>query len=234
MEWKTVAEKIVQDDQNKWDQRWLAEELEVAKLGKDGWPFSDLAMSQFCQKLDIPVRYFRRLPDEMKIVVANYDLERLKGTSFFVRGKGDWIRAFLSAEYVAYNNSEIAQTAESLLRNGALDVKSFVLEETHMFLKIISEDIVDRESGLKGGIMIGNSEVGMGSIQVYPFVFRKPCTNDLIVTTEKSFRHAHIHLTPHELTTRMAEAIGEGFRVASSVLDRFLKTREEPIADPLE
>ena len=234
MDWKSVAEKIVLDDQNKWDQRWLAEELEVAKLGHDVWPFSDLAMSQFCQKLDIPVRYFRRLPDEMKILVANHDLKRLKGTSFFVRGKGQWIRAFLSAEYVAYNNSEIAQTAESLLRNGALDVKSFVLEETHMFLKIISEDIVDREAGLKAGIMIGNSEVGMGSVSVEPFVFRKPCTNDLIVSREKSFRHAHIHLTAHELTRRMAEAISEGFRVASSVLDAFLKTREVKVVDPLE
>ena len=234
MDWKSVAAKIIQDDQNKWDQRWLAEELYVAKLGHDVWPFSDLAMSQFCQKLDIPIRYFRRLPDEMKIVVANYDLGRLKGTSFLVRGKDQWIRAFLSAEYVAYNNCEIAQTAESLLRNGALDVKSFVLEETHMFLKIISEDIVDRGAGLKAGIMIGNSEVGMGSVSVEPFVFRKPCTNDLIVSQEKSFRHAHIHLTAYELTRRMAEALGEGFRVASSILDAFLKTREVKVVDPLE
>jgi hypothetical protein len=234
MDWKTVSDKIVQDDQNKWDQTWLAEELEVAKLGNDVWPFSDLAMSQFCQKLDIPVRYFRRLPDEMKITVANYDLERLKGTSFLVRGKGEWIRAFLSAEYVAYNNSEIAETVQGLLGNGALSMKSFVLEETHMFLKIISEEIWDVESGLKAGIMIGNSEVGMGSVSVEPFVFRKPCTNDLIVSQEKSFRHAHIHLTEYEMTRRMAEAVSEGFSVASSVLDAFLKTREEPIPDPVE
>src|SRR5262249_55293008 len=119
-------------------------------------------------------------------------------------------------------------------KNGALDVKSFVLEETHMFLKIISEDIVDREAGLKAGIIIGNSEVGMGSISVEPFVFRKPCTNDLIVSREKSFRHAHIHLSTHELTRRMAAAISEGFRVASSVLDAFLKTREVKVVDPLE
>ena len=234
MDWKSVAEKIIQDDQNKWEQTYLAEELEVTKLGLGVWPFSDHALTQFCQKLDIPVRYFRRLPDEMKITVANFDLRRLKGTSFFVRGKGEWVRAFLSAEYVAYNNSVIAQTAESLLKNGALDVKSFVLEETHMFLKIISEDIVDREAGLKAGIMIGNSEVGMGSVSVEPFVFRKPCTNDLIVSREKSFRHAHIHLTAHELTRRMAEAVSEGFQVASSVLDAFLKSREVKVVDPLE
>src|SRR5438067_1213876 len=200
MDWKTVAEKIIQNDQNKWEQTYLAEELEVAKVGIGVWPFSDHAMSQFCQKLDIPVRYFRRLPDEMKMTVANFDLRRLKGTSFFVRGKGEWVRAFLSAEYVAYNNSEIAETVQSLLGNGALTMKSFVLEETHMYLKIISDEIWDVESGLKAGIMIGNSEVGMGSVSVEPFVFRKPCTNDLIVSREKSFRHAHIHLTAYELT----------------------------------
>jgi hypothetical protein len=234
MDWKTVAEKIIQDDQNKWEQTYLAEELEVTKVGIGVWPFSDHAMSQFCQKLDIPVRYFRRLPDEMKMTVANFDLRRLKGTSFFVRGKSEWVRAFLSAGYVAYNNREIEQTVAELLGDINILVKDFVLEETNMYLKIISEEIHDREAGLKAGIIIGNSEVGMGSVSVEPFVFRKPCTNDLIVSQETSFRHAHIHLTAYELTRRMAEAVSEGFRVVSSVLDTFLKTREVKVVDPLE
>jgi hypothetical protein len=144
-----------------------------------------------------------------------------------LRGRSDWIRAFLSEEYIAYNNSEIAGTVQSLLGKGALSMRSFVLEETHMFLKIISEDIWDVESGLKAGIMIGNSEVGMGSVSVEPFVFRKPCTNDLIVSP-------HIHLTAFELTRRMAEAVSEGFRVSSAMLTAFLKAREESIVNPLE
>ena len=86
-----------------------------------------------CQRLDIPVKYFRRLPDRMKAFVTNYDLIRLPDKSFPVRGKGE------------------------------VTIKSFVLEETHMYLKIILEEIWDVESGLKAGIMIGNSEVGMGS-----------------------------------------------------------------------
>jgi hypothetical protein len=244
MDWKSVAEKIVNDDQNKWDRKVSGKELIIADNGvvrllnghaeMQTLSLSETATFQLCQKLEIPVRYYRRLPGEMQAVVANYDLNRQNGKSFLLRGKSEWIRAFLSAEYVAYNNSQIAQTAESLLRNGALDVKSFLLEETHMFLKIISEDIHDLESGLKAGIMIGNSEVGMGSVSVEPFVFRKPCTNDLIVSQEKSFRHAHIHLTAYELTRRMAEAVSEGFRIANSVLDAFLKTREELIPDPVE
>jgi hypothetical protein len=244
MDWNTVAEKIIQDDQNKWDRKISAQKLRVSDAGalelagangnSGSFPLADLAVSQMCERLEIPARYFRRLPGEMQALVANYDLGRQNGKSFLLRGKGDWVRAFLSAEYVAYNNSEIAETVQGLLGNGALTMKSFVLEETHMFLKIISNEIWDVDSGLKAGIMIGNSEVGMGSVSVEPFVFRKPCTNDLIVSQEKSLRHAHIHLTAHELTRRMAEAVSEGFRVASSVLDAFLKTREVQVVDPLE
>jgi hypothetical protein len=244
MDWKTVAEKIVQDDQNKWDRKVSGKELRVTESGAlqlvnghaetSAFSLSDTATAQLCQKLEIPVKYFRRLPDGMRATVANYDLDRQNGKSFLLRGRSDWIRAFLSEEYITYNNSQIAETVQSLLGNGALSIRSFVLEETNMFLKIISEEIWDTESGLKAGIMIGNSEIGMGSVSVEPFVFRKPCTNDLIVAQEKSFRHAHIHLTAFELTRRMAEAVGEGFRVSGSVLAAFLKAREEPVVDPLE
>jgi hypothetical protein len=242
MDWKSVAEKIVQDDQNKWDRKVSGQELRISPEGAlelsndstDTYSLSEVATSQMCQKLEIPVKYYRRLPDVMKATVGNYDINRLNGNSYFLRGKGEWIRAFLSSDYVAYNNSEIGNTVEGLLAKGNVAVKDFVLEETNLFLKIISDEIWDVESGLKAGIIIGNSEVGMGSVSVEPFVFRKPCTNDLIVSQEKSFRHAHIHLTEFEMTRRMAEAVSEGFRLASSVLDAFLKTREEPIEDPLE
>jgi hypothetical protein len=143
MDWKSVAEKIIQDDRNKWDRGVSGKELRVSSNGAleflngdsvaNSYALSEVATSQMCQKLEIPAKYYRRLPDEMKATVANFDIGRLNGNSYLLRGKGEWIRAFLSAEYVAYNNSEIAQTAESLLRNAALSVKSFVLEETHFF-----------------------------------------------------------------------------------------------------
>jgi len=69
------------------------------------------------------------------------------------------------------NNGHIAERVKELLKEASVSVKSFVLEETHLFLKIISDEIVDRDSGLKAGVMIGNSEVGIGSISVEPFVF---------------------------------------------------------------
>jgi hypothetical protein len=113
MDWKTVSEKIIQDDQNKWNRRVSGVELRVSERGAlelgNGagaqYSLSEVATSQMCQKLEIPVKYYRRLPDEMKAMVANYDINRLNGHSYLLRGKAQWIRAFLSAEYVAYNNS---------------------------------------------------------------------------------------------------------------------------------
>jgi len=241
--WTDVATKINHDDRDKWDRAAPATQLAISEggqlLAKNGGPtpeaftLSDLATSQLCERLGVPVPYFRRLPPRMKATVANFDLNRLGDRSFLLRGKAAHVRAFLSSEYVAYNNRDIAETVEGLLRSESIRLKTFVLEETHCFLKIVSEDLVDPTSGLKAGIMIGNSEVGMGSISVEPFVFRKACTNDLVVKAEKAFRHAHIHFRAHELARRMAEAIGDAFLDASKALDAFLQARSEPVPDPL-
>src|SRR3989304_5928124 len=242
MDWKAIEEKIVQDDQNKWDRKANGQQLKVNKEGvlelpdngdSGNYQLSDLALTQMCQRLDVPVAYYRRLPGEMKAMVANYDLSRQNGQGFLLRGKGGWIRAFLSDRYVVYNNTQISEVVQELLKEANVEIKTFVFEETHMFLKIVSEEIVDPASGLKAGVMVGNSEVGLGSISVEPFVFRKVCTNDLIVAQEKSFRHAHIHFTPSELNRRMAEGISHALEVASSTLDTFLAIRMEPIIDPV-
>jgi hypothetical protein len=243
IEWNDVAARIAEDDRGKWDRKVSAEQVWVSQKGSliamnggpapDSFSLSDLATMQLCERLSIPGTYYRRLPGEMKATVANFDLKRLSDRHFLLRGKASHVRAFLSGEYVAYDNRQIAETVEALLRSGTIRIKSFVLEETNCFLKITSEDLVEPVSGLKAGIMIGNSEVGIGSVSVEPFVFRKACTNDLVVTADKAFRHAHIHFTPNELTRRMAEAVGDGFLVASQILDTFLKTKDDPIPDPL-
>ena len=244
MDWEAVEKRIIQDDQNKWDRKADRDQLEVLENGalgvtingdgKHSFHFSDLAKSQMCQKLHIPVNYYNRLSSIMQAIVANYDIKKITQTSFLLRGKGNWIRAILSGSYVIYNNSQIAETVQGLLGNAEITVKSFVLEETNMYLKILSKKIVYPASGLKVGIMIGNSEVGMGSVSVEPFVYRLECTNDLVVDQFKSFRHAHIHFRVSELNRRMAEGISEGFKVAEFTMEKFLKAREEPVHDPVE
>jgi hypothetical protein len=167
MDWTQIEERIVEDDRNKWDRKASAAELQIVpegllEVGRDQsapvrFALSELATSQMCQRLGIPVPYYRRLPEELRATVANYDFERLGESAFLLRGKNEWVRAFLSSDYVAYNNGQVAETVHEPLREAAISVKAVALEETHLFLKVISEGIVDPESGLKAGIMIGNS-----------------------------------------------------------------------------
>jgi hypothetical protein len=243
MEWTQVETQIVEDDRNKWDRTASANTLSMAEHGflqlngGDGEPdrfaLSELATAQMCQRLGIPVRYYRRLPHELQAAVANHDFGRLSDNAYFLRGKDEWVRAFLSVEYVAYSNGHIAETVKELLQN-SVTVKSFVLDETHLYLKVIADDIIDPSSGLKAGVMIGNSEVGLGSVSVEPFVYRLTCTNDLVVSKQQSFRHPHTRLSLDELRKSTALAISIAFKVANGVLDAFLKTRQEPIGDPVE
>jgi hypothetical protein len=243
MEWTDVEDRIAEDDRNKWDRKAPATALRVfddgaLELNGDGrserFALAELAASQMCQRLGIPVLYYRRLPHALQAALANHDFGRLKDNAYLLRGKDEWVRAFLSTDYVAYNNLHVADTVKSLLEGANISVKSFVLEETHLYLKVISDDIVDRDSGLKAGVMIGNSEVGLGSVSVEPFVYRLACTNDLVVSKEQSFRHPHTRLSLDELRKGTALAISIAFKVAASVLDAFLKAREEPVADPVE
>src|ERR1700732_5210205 len=103
MEWTEVEERIVDDDRNKWDRKASAAELQIVPDGlievgldqsaADRLPISGLAASQVCQRLRIPVFYYRRLPAELQATVANYDLDRLNKSAFLLGGKDEWIRA---------------------------------------------------------------------------------------------------------------------------------------------
>ena len=70
--WSEVAEKIREDDRGKWDRKVPAPQLAIDDFGKlitrngrpdpDALTLSDLATTQLCERLNVPVAYYRRLP----------------------------------------------------------------------------------------------------------------------------------------------------------------------------
>jgi hypothetical protein len=62
MDWTQVEERIVEDDRNKWDRKAPAQELRIVPdglldVGIARFALSELATSQMCQRLGIPVLY---------------------------------------------------------------------------------------------------------------------------------------------------------------------------------
>jgi hypothetical protein len=95
-DWREVEGRIVEGDRNKWDRKAPAAALRIAEggvleLNRDGrserLALSELATSQMCGRLGIPVPYYRRLPTELRATVANYDFGRLAESSYLLAAR---------------------------------------------------------------------------------------------------------------------------------------------------
>lgn len=242
MEWEQVRQQIEDDDREKWDLTVPASVVRVEPNGllriqNNGTAkllgLSDNAISQLCQRLAIPVKYFKRLPPEMQSGLANFDLERIRDSHFLLRAKNSTVRAVLSDRYVTYNNRAVIETVVTAIQTERLSVKNFVLEDEIMFIKLVSADVADEVLQLRIGVMISNSEVGAGQVKVEPFLFRKPCTNDLIVAEEVAFRHSHVHISVEEFTYQIAAGVKSGMQLAQRAVTSAWTAAETRVPEPV-
>ena len=241
MNWETIRQRIQEDDENKWDLHLKGRDLtfnrdDTIAIRQNGnvqtYRLLDSALTQLCQRLAIPAHYFKRLLPSMQAELANYDLSRLYDTDFFVRGKGIVIRAVLSNRYVPYNNCEVLGAATSAVEEGGLIVRSFELEDRCMFLKLTTQTLANESLQLKAGVMISNSEVGYAQVTVEPFVFRLPCTNDLIVAKEAVFRHRHLNFSSRAFSEQITQGIGHALKLAEVAVSFAEVADQQPVQEP--
>jgi hypothetical protein len=93
-------------------------------------------------------------------------------------------RAFLSERYRRIDNYEIAQAIFPMIAEmkGA-SVESCEITEKRMYLKVVNPRItteITKGDVVQSGLLITNSETGLGSVNVMPLVYRLVCTNGMI------------------------------------------------------
>jgi hypothetical protein len=104
---------------------------------------------------------------------------------YMVRTLDGTARAFLSDRYRRIDNYEIAQATLPII-GGMPDAKveSCEVTENRMYIKVVNprlEAEVQKGDIVQAGIVISNSEVGLGSVSVMPLVYRLACLNGMIV-----------------------------------------------------
>ena len=68
--------------------------------------------------------------------------------------------------------------------NDGYSVESCEVTENRLYLKILNKRLemeVRKGDIVQAGVMISNSEVGLGAVSVQPLVYRLVCTNGLLV-----------------------------------------------------
>lgn len=200
-----ALEMIVGEDDSAPDQ------TVVALDGLNGGPaaIKPHAHSQLADELGIPKRYYDRMLTEQPELLAenvNTWLKRGADTKRMVRTLDGEVRAILSSSYRPLDNSDLAEAVLPVLVGKGAQVVSSALTETRMYVKAILPGLSDeipeglvlgeghnflRKDTVVAGIVISNSEVGMGAVRVEPMVFKTRCTN-LMIISESKLRKYHV------------------------------------------
>ena len=137
-----------------------------------------------------------------------------KPSSYMVRsmdyGSGQVARALLSERYRRIDNMEIATAVLPLFAGSdQYEVMSCEVTENRLYLKVVNHRLemeVSKGDIVQAGVMISNSEVGLGAVSIQPLVYRLVCTNGMVVNDMGERRH-HVG--------RQAKAVEDSFALYS-------------------
>lgn len=162
---------------------------------------TDLFHRQVGTALGIPAKYYEAMRTQKPDLLAENvnawlgDLEQ----SYMVRAlEYDGVstaRAFLSDRYHRIDNLEVATAILPMFagREG-MEVTSCEVTESRLYLKIVNhrleQEVVPGDI-VQSGVVISNSEVGLGAVAVQPLLYRLVCSNGMIIN-EMSERRTHI------------------------------------------
>lgn len=156
---------------------------------------NEVAHNQIGANLGIPSKYYDKMRSE------NPELLAQNVNSWFnkepkrrmLRTLDGTARAFLSDRYRRIDNFEIAQTVLPIIANMPdAKIESCEVTDERMYLKVVNPrlttEVVPGDI-VQSGILITNSEVGLGSVTIMPLVYRLVCSNGMIVNDAKMRRY---------------------------------------------
>ena len=153
-------------------------------------PFTmtDLFHRQLGASLGIPAKYYDKMREEFpELLTRNVNgwFGHGEPTKHTVRTMSGTARAFLSDRYRRIDNYEVAgATLPIISEMPDARVESCEITGTRMYIKVVNprlEAEVQKGDIVQAGIVISNSEVGLGSVRVMPLVYRLVCLNGMVV-----------------------------------------------------
>lgn len=155
------------------------------------FPLLPIAHDQVAAHLDIPRKYYDRMRTEQPHLLANNvnTWFQKNPTRRMVRTLGGDVRAFLSDRYNRIENEEIAEVVLPILADiPDVRIVSAEITERRMYIQAVTPRIegeVKKGDVVQAGVVISNSEVGMGAVSIAPMIFRLVCLNGMIAADGK-------------------------------------------------
>ncbi len=176
----------------------------------------------------IPQKYFDRMTTEDRPLLAenvNHWLHNQNETRL-VRTLDGTARAFLSHRYRTLDNVDVVGAVLPVFQERGIVTVSAEVTPDHLWLKGLNERrTVEVKKGerVQFGVVISNSEVGLGAVHVDPLVYTLACLNGAIVA-DAGLRKFHIGRRLQELEESMEVFQDDTVRADNRAF--FLKLRD--------
>lgn len=147
---------------------------------------------------NIPRKYYQRLQDEgsneLLAENVNHWLKQKGTDKKMVRTLDGKCRALLSSRYRVLDNSDMMEAVLPVLSNQDIKIVSSDITDKRLYLKALFPKIegeIGKGDAVQSGIVISNSEIGMGGLMVQPLVYRLVCLNGMILP-DSSIKKYHV------------------------------------------
>lgn len=165
-----------------------ADRIEPLEIG-------DIAHRQIGTHLSIPAKYYERMRREDPGLLAhnvNTWLERTPAQRM-IRVLDGKARAYLSNRYLRMDNYSIASAVLPILAEiPDVRIESCQITDSRMYIKAVNprlqEDVTPGDT-VQAGVVISNSEVGLGSVNIQPLIYRLVCSNGMVVNDAATKRN---------------------------------------------
>ena len=174
----------------------------------ESYELNDTARAQLATRLEIPYRYAEKLRlEEPRLLDQNLNtLFRRSNEKRLIRTLGPNCRAVLSPNYRILDNYAFLGTVLPMLAQlPDARLNEAFLTETHLHISLVfqsAQGFVKPGDPVRYGVMLANSEVGMGSLAAWAFIHRLVCSNGLVVAEADgpSVRRVHLGKRIDDLT----------------------------------
>lgn len=157
-------------------------------MGENAFPTTDLFHRQMGAALSIPAKYYDLMQKEKPTLLAENVNAWLgdRDQNYMIRSLDGVARAFLSDRYRRIDNLEVASAVLPLFAGvPGMQVMSVEVTSSKLYLKVVD---TRREAACVGdavqfGVVISNSEVGLGAVSVQPLVYTLRCANGMVINS---------------------------------------------------
>lgn len=171
------------------------------------------SLSQFCNKLGVPVRYIDKCIESGRLDLAEDNINSWVedyGKNLFIREYQNRIRGVLSDKFSVLDTPDILEVLSDVIPTDDYTIKGHFITPERFHARITQNTMLDIDGeDLFAGLQIDSSDVGRSVLTVKFMIWKQVCTNGLCISRGGGmlFSQKHIGIDKEDFRESFAQSI---------------------------